>query len=339
MSMENNNRQQTTVPLTTLETNKVPESSKNKHFYVKFQNIPKSLKDMEFLTFKWKGKYNINYFVDGADSSAPVLLVHGFGASIGHWRKNIPFFLEAGYQVYAVDLIGFGASEKPQLEEYSLDIWKELLLDFCNVMQPKKKWLLCGNSIGALLCLMVAHDSPQLVDSLILLNCAGGLTSFRESELSFPGSLLYRLVRLLLFNSITGPLFFRRFRTRENILKLLYQVYIDKNAVDDYLLEILHLPSLDKGAEHVFLKTLGGSPGPTPEELLPNINCPILMLWGEDDPWTPYQKGFHPGIKFPQYNKNLELIPLPKTGHCPHDEAPEQVHSIVLSWLHKYTKN
>lgn len=87
-----------------------------------------------------KGKYNINYFVDGADSSAPVLLVHGFGASIGHWRKNIPFFLEAGYQVYAVDLIGFGASEKPLLEEYSLDIWKELLLDFCNVMQPKKVW-------------------------------------------------------------------------------------------------------------------------------------------------------------------------------------------------------
>lgn len=181
---------------------------------------------------------------------------------------------------------------------------------------------------------MVAHDFPNLVNSLILLNCAGGLTSFRESELPFPAAIAYRLIRLVLFNSLTGPLFFRRFRTRENILKLLHQVYIDKEAVDDYLLEILHLPSLDKGAEHVFLKTLGsGGSGPSPEELLPNISCPILMLWGEDDPWTPYRKGFHPGVKFPQYNRKLQLVSLPNTGHCPHDEKPQQVHPIILSWL------
>ncbi|GJQ14426.1 hypothetical protein GpartN1_g6217.t1 [Galdieria partita] len=334
--MESNNLEESVTSLSALETTTVVDTiatAKESNFYRKFRHIPKTLKDMEFLSFKWKGKYNVNYFVDGRNSSEPILLVHGFGASIGHWRKNIPFFVEAGYRVYAVDLLGFGASEKPRLNEYSLELWKELLVDFCCHMQRDKKWVLCGNSIGALLCLMVGSDFPNLVDSLILLNCAGGLTSFRESELSFPGAVLYRLVRLLLFNSLTGPLFFRSFRTRENILKLLNQVYIDKGAVDEYLLEILHLPSLDEGAEHVFLKTLGGSPGPSPEKLLPNISCPILMLWGEDDPWTPYRKGFHPGIKFPEYNKNLKLISLPKTGHCPHDERPQQVHEILLPWL------
>ncbi|GJD09754.1 Uncharacterized hydrolase YugF [Galdieria sulphuraria] len=336
--MESNNREESVACASSAhESSTTVEdpvtSRKDSNFYRKFQHIPKTLKDLEFLTFKWKGKYNINYFVDGKESSEPILLVHGFGASIAHWRKNIRFLVEAGYQVYAVDLLGFGASQKPLLREYSLELWKELLVDFCWCMRQNKKWILCGNSIGALLCLMVAYDFPNMVESLVLLNCAGGLTSFRETELSLPGAILYRLVRLVLFNSLTGPLFFRNFRTRENILKLLNQVYIDKDAVDDYLVEMLHLPSLDEGAEHVFLKTLGGSPGPSPEELLPSISCPILMLWGEDDPWTPYRKGFHPGIKFPNYNKNLKLISFPDTGHCPHDERPQLVHQILLPWL------
>lgn len=91
-----------------------------------------------FIVVFRKGKYKINYFVDGAEESAPVLLVHGFGASIGHWRKNIPFFVEAGYRVYALDLLGFGASEKPRLEVYSLELWKELLVDFCKSQEDNK---------------------------------------------------------------------------------------------------------------------------------------------------------------------------------------------------------
>ncbi|MFN3680352.1 alpha/beta fold hydrolase, partial [Thermosynechococcus sp.] len=74
----------------------------------------------------WRG-HRICYSVNGR--GAPVVLVHGFGASIGHWRKNIPALTAAGYRVYALDLLGFGASAKPDLT-YSLDLWAELLADF-----------------------------------------------------------------------------------------------------------------------------------------------------------------------------------------------------------------
>ncbi|MGI8933188.1 MAG: alpha/beta fold hydrolase, partial [Phormidesmis sp.] len=73
----------------------------------------------EKLIWDWRG-YDIKYVVAG--EGQPIVLLHGFGASIGHWRKNIPVLAAAGYRVYAIDLLGFGDSDKPALD-YSLDFW------------------------------------------------------------------------------------------------------------------------------------------------------------------------------------------------------------------------
>ncbi|MFN9019681.1 MAG: alpha/beta fold hydrolase, partial [Pseudanabaena sp.] len=77
-------------------------------------------------TWTWRG-HQIKYSVTG--KGKPLVLIHGFGASIGHWKKNIPVWAEAGYQVFAIDLLGFGGSAKPALG-YSLELWEELLKDF-----------------------------------------------------------------------------------------------------------------------------------------------------------------------------------------------------------------
>ena len=72
----------------------------------------------------WRG-YQIGYCVDGcpstqysgaAQSQPAVLLIHGFGASVGHWRKNIPVLAQMG-RVYAIDLVGFGSSAQPHPSE------------------------------------------------------------------------------------------------------------------------------------------------------------------------------------------------------------------------------
>ena len=62
-------------------------------------------------TWMWRG-YQINYRTAGSTGAA-VLLIHGFGASVGHWRKNIDVLAE-NCRCYAIDLIGFGASAKPK---------------------------------------------------------------------------------------------------------------------------------------------------------------------------------------------------------------------------------
>lgn len=49
--------------------------------------------------------------------------------------------------------------------------------------------------------------------------------------------------------------------------------------------------------------------------------------------WTPVNQGMHPGCNFGQYCDNFELHVIPGCGHCPHDEEPEKVHSILMPWL------
>lgn len=60
-------------------------------------------------TWKWRG-HTIHYKTAGCGE--PIVLVHGFGLSSFHYRRNIPI-LAKNYKVYAIDLLGFGKSSKP----------------------------------------------------------------------------------------------------------------------------------------------------------------------------------------------------------------------------------
>jgi len=75
-----------------------------------------------------------------------VLLVHGFGASSGHWRHTVPA-LAGDAEVLAVDLLGFGASDKPPSclpgeiprtgsVRYGFDLWAELVADLAREFNP-----------------------------------------------------------------------------------------------------------------------------------------------------------------------------------------------------------
>ncbi|MEA5465193.1 alpha/beta fold hydrolase [Leptothoe sp. PORK10 BA2] len=277
--------------------------------------------------WNWRG-YDICYTVEGY--GVPLVLIHGFGASIGHWRKNIPVLAAAGYQVYALDLLGFGGSEKPALD-YSLDLWEVLLRDFWHyhIGVPA---VFVGNSIGGLLVLMTLANSPDIAQGGVLLNCAGSL-NHRPEDLPRPLSVVMGLFSKVVSNSVLGPLIFDQVRQRFRIRGALKQVYGNRDAITPELVEILYRPSCDLGAQKVFASILTAPPGPRPSELLPQIQHPLLVLWGETDPWTPIQgaKLYQSMADDPEQSVTFQSIP--DTGHCPHDERPELVNGLILDWL------
>ncbi|WP_088242807.1 alpha/beta fold hydrolase [Calothrix rhizosoleniae] len=285
--------------------------------------------NFEKLFWNWQG-YNIQYTVMG--TGKPLVLIHGFGASIGHWRKNIPVLANAGYQVFALDLLGFGASEKAPID-YTMEVWVELLRDFWQV-HIQEPAIFIGNSIGALLSLMVLAEHPEISTGGVLINSAGGL-SHRPHELKLPLRLVMTAFNKLVSHPITGKFLFNNIRRKSQIRRTLYQVYCDRNAVTNELVDLLYTPACDPGAQQVFASILTAPAGPSPDELLPNVQHPLLVLWGANDPWTPiagakiYEQAQEDG-------KNIQVVPIANAGHCPHDEVPHLVNSQIVNWLNNF---
>lgn len=276
----------------------------------------------------WQG-HSIYYVRAGERRSnrPPLLLVHGFGASTDHWRKTIEG-LKSEFEVWAIDLLGFGRSAKPNIE-YSGDLWRDQLHDFITevIGQPT---VLAGNSLGGYASLCVAAQRPASAAGVILLNSAGPFTPSAPTPEPNPiQQAVFRLARSVLLQPLPSWVLFQYVRQRSMIRKTLMKVYLDQSAVTDQLVEDIYRPSCDAGAAQVFASVFKSPRGATNDELLTQMTCPLLMLWGEGDPWMNARER---GAKFRQYYPNLTEYYL-QAGHCPHDEVPDQVNGLIQQWI------
>jgi pimeloyl-ACP methyl ester carboxylesterase len=275
--------------------------------------------------WQWRG-YRV-YFVrggQGVGDRPPLLLVHGFGASTDHWRKNL-IGLQERFEVWAIDLLGFGRSQKPDIV-YSGDIWRDQLHDFIEQVIGRST-VVAGNSLGGYACLALAATYPDAVKGVILLNSAG---PFEESPtVSKPINPLQNIVRSLLLTPWASFILFQFSRRRQTIRKTLKKVYLNSDAVSDRLVEEIYRPSCDRGAVKVFASVFKAPKGEPVNVLLGNCCCPLLLLWGEGDPWMNTQER---GRKFRQYYNDLTEYYL-QAGHCPHDEIPEEVNELISNWI------
>ena len=280
-------------------------------------------------TWKWRG-FPITYQQSG-ERGAAVVLVHGFGASWGHWRKNLPI-LGQDYHCYAIDLIGFGGSAKPTPGAeiaYTFETWSQLVADFCREVVGSPAFLV-GNSIGCVVIMQTAVDHPELVRGIAALNCSLRLLhDSKRAELPWYRSAGASVMQKILGNRAIGNLFFQQIAKPQVVKKILLQAYRRPEAVTDELIEILMKPAMDEGAAEVFCAFTRYSQGALPEDLLPRLSCPTILLWGTEDPWEPIAMGQELAL----FSTVDEFIPLEGLGHCPQDEAPEIVNPILKKWI------
>lgn len=294
--------------------------------------LPKHPK-LDTHTWTWRG-FPIAYQVQG-NSGPAVVMVHGFGASCGHWRKNLPVLAES-CRCYAIDLIGFGASAKPMpgLEvEYTFETWGQQVIDFCREVVETPAFLV-GNSIGCIVAMQAAVDCPDMVLGVTLINCSLRMLHDRKRvTLPWHRRIGAPMVQQLLGVKWVGQLFFRQLAKPEVVRKILLQAYRKSEAVTDELVDLLMTPAADVGAADVFIAFTRYSAGPLAEDLLPRLSCSTLILWGTDDPWEPIAEAKE-WVNFPAVEK---FVPLDGLGHCPQDEAPEVVNPILQDWIAQHS--
>eukprot|EP00440_Ansanella_granifera_P055846 gb/GFBE01060528.1/.p1 GENE.gb/GFBE01060528.1/~~gb/GFBE01060528.1/.p1 ORF type:complete len:429 (+),score=90.66 gb/GFBE01060528.1/:1-1287(+) len=302
----------------------------------------------------WRG-LRVGYRSAGPEDGQPVVLIHGFGVSGGTYRRTLPALAAAGYRAHAVDLLGFGASQKSPNVDYSTDLWQEMIADFCDTIAPQTPVFLVGNSLGSLVSIAAASSfwgrDLQRVRGLVLLNCGAGMNSkFLLSSKLVP--LGFQLLALPLFALLDAVLSFRplaeygfsRLASKETVSQALKACYVNKEAVDDELVDGVLKPAADTGALDVFVKVLTGDPGRTPDELLPSVICPVRLIWGTKDTVTPltgeaaYYGQYFRDLAADEAMHHISLQEV-NAGHVPQDDAPEAVHDAMLPWLANPPKN
>lgn len=289
-----------------------------------------------YATWEWKGN-KINYIEMGDRSKPAILLIHGFGASAYHWRCNIPD-LAKDYHVYAFDKLGFGLSSKP-IQDYSAEVWRDQTIDFVEEIIGKPV-VVAGNSIGGFTALYAAaaidDRATPLFRGCVLLNAAG---RFRDPESSPENTEEIVEKKNPLIENILGAIkravimaSFAYTKRPERIEQVLKQVYpVHANIVDKDLVESIQIPSFDPNAGEVFYRVIernGSAPPVYIDDLLKNFNKPLLLAWGEKDPW----------IRPAAADKIQALYPSSKrvsinAGHCPHDEDPAAVNDAIRNFM------
>jgi pimeloyl-ACP methyl ester carboxylesterase len=279
----------------------------------------------------WQTRYSYMRTQKPNSSKPPLILIHGFGASIEHWRNNIPV-LSGEHTVYALDLLGFGASRKADTS-YSIALWVQQVYDFWQrfIGQPV---VLVGNSIGSLVCMTAAATYPEMVKGIVMLSLPD--VSIRQAAL--PKWLLPIVTGLE--NAIASPpllkTIFKVVRRPSIVRRWAGVAYIERSAVTDELINILSAPAQDDGAAQTFCNLFKSVRlpefSPSATEILPKLEIPMLLVWGRQDCMVPF--AIAPLVT--SLNPKIKFVELENAGHCPHDEYPDKFNEILLEWLDVY---
>jgi len=292
----------------------------------------RSIQQRDWLWRGWQTRYTFLRPVPQANQTnqpvnLPIILLHGFGAASGHWRQNIPALSEQ-HTVYALDLLGFGASEKPPTL-YQVNLWVEQVFDFWRTFIDRPA-VIVGNSIGSLIGLIAAQKHPEMARGIVAIS----LPDLAELEALVPPVIrpVKQWMESVIGSLLAKPLFHlvRQPKVIEFVLKNL--VYIDRQFVDAELVEIITVPAQERQAAEAFLWINRGatSPGSAPnvKQAIDQLRVPMLILWGTKDRLIPIRVGRKLANR-----PSVRMVELPELGHCAHDENPAMINQAIMSWI------
>ena len=252
-------------------------------------------------------------------SGPTVLLLHGLAHSIHGWRKNVGPLARAGYRVMAIDLPGFGWSDKPG--NYSLDLYTTVLGEWLE-LHCLDQVAVVGNSMGGLISAAYAAASPERVWAAVLVDPAG----------------FARQQRLLLRLASIGPARWMvpRRATEKAVRRALGYVYHDRSKIEpeevSRAVELASLPGYREALVAILRGTTtlrGMRPamglGSVPE----HIGTPTLVVWGDHDRIVPLSHAQRVAAMIP----DAELTILENAGHSPQMEVPDAFNQRVLRFL------
>jgi len=258
----------------------------------------------------------VNYVEIG--EGPPIVFVHGISGSWQNWLENLPHFAR-GHRAIALDLPGFGASPMPS---WTIDMYAygRLLHDFCEKLGVRDAALV-GNSMGGLVAAEAVLSEPSRFSRLVLVSAAGFINTWLPHERGQATSgawdrfgvhvgaaadfiVTHRLARWLTFRfAIRHP-----DRLRPELLWEQVHSGVPCPGFADSMAAVIEYDARDR---------------------LPEIEIPVMIVWGTDDWVIPSAAAFSYQRRIP--HARLEVFE--DTGHVPQMERPERFNRLLDEFL------
>lgn len=246
-----------------------------------------------------------------------VLLLHGSGGSLHTWEGWVQA-LQDSFRTVSVDLPGFGLTGPHPKDDYSTATTLAVLQKLLDQLQLDSFYV-AGNSYGGLLAWEMALELPERVRGIMLIDAAG-----MPVDASRPAPMVFKLARSPLFSALATritPSFLHR--------RSLLDVYAHDSLVTDELVQRYFELSLREGNRRAFIQRAAFRSGPNRNGEIPSIRCPVMIMWGEQDAWIPFQQA----RKFKKALPGAELQVYPDLGHTPQEEAPARTAADARRFL------
>jgi pimeloyl-ACP methyl ester carboxylesterase len=300
--------------------------------------IKKSYANMPALEFdELPYKYPVKYFTTSDNikiayiekGTGPVIImIHGLGSYLRFWDYQVDYFASKGYRVIALDLPGYGKSDKPSTYSYTTEAFGDTVVELIrglNISDP----IIFGHSMGGQTALSIAIRYPNLPKALVLVAPAGfEYFSLREKE--------------WFKNSFTNASIFR-FTTEENVWRAIrydnFSRWRDElEWLVEYRVRLAKNKDFDKYGYANIKSIWGLADNDFVRMNLNKIIVPTLIIHGDEDKLipNPFLHGGHTRdiMIYGEKNiKNAKRIELQGCGHTVQMDCPEEFNTEVYRYL------
>lgn len=282
--------------------------------FVSFRWLRRTREDKRWEDARYPGKLlsiegvTLHYFEKG--QGKPFVMVHGFGGSTFSFRYQLEEF-SRDYRCIAIDLKGFGYSERVKGGDYSLTEQARLVLRALDLLGVDR-FTLMGHSMGGDVAMRVAAMASDRVEKLILVATANGMKLWLMPRMGFMRPVLN---------------FFIRASAPRHVARLFY----DNSAVDQKeIIEGYRQTARIKGSRNTVWEMWKGVREDNPIDYK-RIRMPTLILWAEKERILPL-----PSLGLWWLRRKLphaEVVKIPRTGHLLLEERPEAANAAIRRFL------
>jgi pimeloyl-ACP methyl ester carboxylesterase len=255
----------------------------------------------------------------------PLLLVHNpnAGGSAWEWRKVFPE-LANRYTVYAIDLLGYGLSEKPNID-YTGAIFADLVNDFLIDVIDRPADVV-GSALSASYLVNTAVRRPESIKHLALTNPTGAATRVPDA--------LAGVARSVVRSPLLGTSIYNGMVSMSGIRnELMRHLYYDPDFATPDVVNYLYTAAHQPGSRNAAAALLAGRLDLPMRMAFADLTQPVLLVWGRQAYYTPDSDAADLLYRHPQ--ARLEI--LDECGMLPQDEKAGEFIRLVTDFLSQPT--